>query len=259
MILSFLTWACNGSSRSLTPASIKSWSVSHSDNNLSRKANCLRHAPWSSNSWLKLMCRVLWSEGNIASERSSGLLADRAVIRGPLPLPDRPDGGGADPARQPLAAVRHGIELKVTVLALRTGEVAQGAPTQGHGALQHRHNGTVQARRPGFAQSIGPQRGADARHEQRLGSIDIPHPHHDIARQQHLFDAGAALAQGLVKGQRLKTRLQRLLPQSRQQLVRTRIVQRRHVHHGTKPAGVVQAQTPPAGVQFEMVTSRGCL
>ena len=107
------------------------------------------------------------------------------------------------------------------------------------------------------AESVGAGGGADACHEQGLRSIDVAHPHHDAAGQQHLLDAGAMALQRRMKSHRIEARRQRLHPQAVEQLAGRRCGFALRVNDGAKAPGIVQAQRSPVGQQIKVVMRAG--
>ena len=76
----------------------------------------------------------------------------------------------------------------------------------------------MQAFGPDLAQAGCAQGRRDASGKQRLGSIDIADPDHDVTGQQHLLDRGATRLQRLPERERLETRPERLDTQMPKQL-----------------------------------------
>ena len=111
----------------------------------------------------------------------------------------------------------------------------------------------VQPRQPWPAQARGAGRGAYAGLKQRLGRINITHPHHHLARQQHLFHRRGSQPHGRSKGSQIKALAQRLHAQATQEFLGHGAVFGRGENDRTKATRVIQAQDTGAGVQVEVV------
>jgi len=146
---------------------------------------------------------------------------------------------------------------RTAALALRIAEVAQRAAPHLQSPRQHVPNGYSQALCPRFAEATRRDRRANAGSEQGLTRVDVTHPHHQIAGQQHLLDRGTALSQTLVKGGQIELVGQRLNPQATQQLARHGIRFTRGIDHGAEATRIVQTQQAVVGVEIEMIMPPG--
>ena len=175
-----------------------------------------------------------------------------------MALHDGSDRGAADPARLACAAVDCRLQLEITGLALGTDKVAQTAAALLHSPRQHLDDGGMQAVGTGPRDPVGQQCGSNARHEKRLGCVDVAHAHHNVTGQQHLLDGGPATAQGSMKIGRRKTTIQRLDAQMTEQLGGLGRVFGWRPDHGTKAARIVQAQGALVRHQVHVVVRTRC-
>lgn len=188
----------------------------------------------------------------------SSFLACRAEEGGALALHDGADRRAADPAGLAGTAIDRRLQLEVTRLALGAHKVTQAAAALLHRAREHLDDGPVQTIGSGTGNAACSDCGADARHEQGFGGIDVAHAHHNVAGQKHLLDGRTALAQGRMKGRCIETAIQGLHPQMAEQLAGLWRVFGRHPNHSTKTARVVQAQGTVVRDQIHVVMRPRC-
>ena len=170
-----------------------------------------------------------------------------------LPLTDQFNRSATTPAGQVFTSINHRLELEMTGLPLRIGKIAQRAPPQLQGIGQYLLDRLVQAFGSCQAQLASWRRGSNACSKQSFGCINIAHPYHQFAGQQHLFDRCSAFLQALPKFFRRKLLRQRLRAQMRQQFLCGGAGFGAGIHHGAKPARIVQSQHSLRGQQVKVI------